>query len=312
MIWCDNSILESVAKCSTQVLMRYVFGWGTKGGKIMANAGKAIHKSHEVWFSRWDLTAAMAEFDRYYAAWVEPDAQELEPKDACQKENLRAVVEQYYKNHGQDFFPFEPQVAGMEQVHGSTFGEIEGEEVMFFGLIDLPVREKKTGALYACDHKNRFGYINEWWTKKFALTSQFTGYVWLLQKLYNEMVPGVYVNAIQVQKLPDPTTRKCATHKVPYSQCWEQHAKSQLFITTRTPIAIQCWETQARALAARYVRLKKVFQTIQMVQYAPDEGRFSGACVFCDFRKWCRADRPVGMIEGMFINEPWEPWKEGK
>jgi hypothetical protein len=312
MIWVDNSILEATAKCSTQVLMRYVFGWATKGGKIMANAGKAIHKSHESWFANWQVEHAMQVFDHWYEQWVAPDAAELEPKDPCNKENLRAVVEQYYLNHPADFFPFTPLVEWMEKVHAFTFGEIAGEEVMFFGLVDLPVREKKTNALYVCDHKNRFGYINEWWTKKFALTSQFTGYIWVLQKLHNEMVPGVYVNAIQVQKLPDPTTRKCSIHKTPYAECWQQHANSQLFITTRTPQALECWETQAKALAARFVNLKKAFSSVEMVPYAPDEGRFSGACVFCDFRKWCRADRPVKLVEGMFVHEPWEPWKEGE
>ena len=58
-VWVDNSILESVAKCSTQALMSYVFHWATAGNKLVANVGKAIHAAHQVWFSTWHLIDSM-------------------------------------------------------------------------------------------------------------------------------------------------------------------------------------------------------------------------------------------------------------
>jgi hypothetical protein len=305
-IWVDNSILESVAKCSTQDLMRYVFGYTTVGGRVLADAGKTIHASHAVWFTNWDITEAMAEFDVQYELLLGREVAGMEPKDPCQKANLRAVTEQYYLTHGREFFPFDPIVEGIEKVHHTPLVD----DIEFFGLIDLPAREKKTSALYAVDHKNRFGYINDWWTKKFSLTSQFSGYIWLLQQIYNETVPGIYINAIQVQKLPDPTTTRCKTHKIAYADCRLQHAKSQLFISSRTPQALAGWHVQAITLAKRHKQLMQAFPSVDMVQYAPDEGRFSGACVFCDFRKWCRADRVPALIDGMFVHDPWEPWKE--
>jgi hypothetical protein len=118
----------------------------------------------------------------------------------------------------------------------------------------------------------------------------------------------MYINAIEVKKLPDPSTRKCRTHGVPYEQCRLQHANWQLFISTRTPMAIAGWETQAKALAKKFLMLKGAFGSVEMVQYAPDEGRFNGACTFCDFRKWCRADRAPQMVDGLFVVDKWEPW----
>jgi hypothetical protein len=305
MIWIDNSILESVAKCATQAIMRYGFGYTTPEGKKFANAGKLVHECHASYFSNWSAPAAMAVFDARYDALLGDSVDSMDGKDACQKENMRDLVQQYYLTHPQEYFPFEPVVEGIEKVHSSQLAE----DVMFFGLVDLPVREKATGALYACDHKNRFGYISEWWTKKFSLTSQFTGYVWVLQQMYGETVPGVYINAIQMQKLPDPTSTKCKTHKVPYEQCRLQHAKAQLFISTRSPVALEKWYVQAKHLAKRYRLLLQAFASVDMVQHAPDEGRFNGACTFCDFRKWCRADRTPQMVEGMFTVDRWAPWE---
>ncbi|GAG33484.1 unnamed protein product, partial [marine sediment metagenome] len=245
----------------------YVFHWTTTGGKLMANVGKAIHTGHQVWFSDWDVGGAMLAFTADYDKLIGAEADGLEPKDPCQRENVYAIVEQYYLTHPKEFYPFEPIVEGIEKVHSAPLVD----DVQFFGLVDLPAREKKTNALCVVDHKNRFGYISEWWTKKFSLTSQFSGYIWVLQKMYNEIVPSVYINAIQVQKLPDPTTTRCKTHKVPYKECRLQHATSQMFISSRTPLAIQCWETQAIALARKFKLLKTAFTSVDMVPYAPDE-----------------------------------------
>jgi len=304
-VWVDNSILEATATCHTQVLMRYVFGYCLKEGLKIPNTGKAIHKAHETWFTTWQVEPAIAALEAAYDEWVGPYAADMEPGDDCQKQNVVDIVRQYYTNHPKESFPFEPIVEGIEQVHHAPLVD----DIEFFGLIDMPVRAKVVGSLHVCDHKNRFGYINEWWTKKFSLTSQFTGYVWLLQTLYNETVPGVYINAIQVKKLPDPTSTRCKTHKVPMSECRLEHATSQLFISQRTPVAIEKWHGEAVRLAREFKWLKENYVGVEMVQHARDQGRFNGGCTFCDFRKWCRADRVPKLADGMFVIDHWKPWE---
>lgn len=302
----DNSILEAVAKCSTQALMRYHYGYATDEGMNKANAGKVWHSSNEVWFSTWDETAAMVRFDQEYDRLLGEAQQGMEPKDPLQRENLKEIALQYYRAHPQTFWPFEPIVRGIEKVHAAPL--MDG--VMFFGLVDLPCREKKTGALYVCDHKTRHGYINEWWTKKFALGSQLTGYVWVLEKLYGESVPGVYINALAVQKLPDPTSTRCRVHKRPYKECRLQHANWELFIVGRSPELLAQWEVDAKGLARWWLKLTQAFPTVDMVKYAQMEGTFTGACVFCDFKKFCRAGRAEAMANSLYKIEHWRPWEE--
>jgi len=301
----DNSMLGSVARCQTMALMRYVFGYTTSEGMAMANAGTVWHKSNEVWFKTFDIELTMDAFDVEYDKLLGAEQEKMEPKDPKQKQNFRDIAYQYYLAHPPEFFPFEPIPEGIEAVH--KFPLIDGVE--FFGLIDLPVRERKIGALYVCDHKTRHGYINQWWTNKFGLTSQFSGYIWLLQQLYQETVPGIYINALAVQKLPDATGTKCRIHKVPQKDCRLQHAKWQLFISTRSPQALIDWETDAKLLAAEFLLLKKAFTSVDMVKYAPQRGKFNEACTFCDYKKFCKADRAAHMAESLFTVKHWRPWE---
>lgn len=301
----DNSILSSVALCDTQAIMSYHFGYRTPGGKVKANIGKAIHEAHAVWFSSWDQASAMSTFDAAYDRLVSAEeVAAMEPNDPCIKANVQEILATYYSIRPKSFFPFDPIVEGIEQVHKMPL--MEGVE--FFGLVDLPVRERATGALMVCDHKNRFGYINDWYTKDFRLKSQFTGYVWVLQRLYDEVVSGVYVNALAVQKLPNNTTTRCRVHKVPYNQCRLEHVDAKLFVVSRPHYLLESWERLAKKYAQRWLELKKMVSGVEMVKYLEDNGTFTGGCTFCEFKKFCASGRSENSV-GKFTVEHWRPWE---
>ena len=118
------------------IYLQYIFDYTTKEGKLIANVGKVIHESHQVWFKAWDIDKALIAFDEAYSRLVGVAAEGLEPKDPCQFANVRAIVEQYYLTHGADFFPFNSIEEGIERVHAAPLVD----DIMFFGLIDLPVK----------------------------------------------------------------------------------------------------------------------------------------------------------------------------
>lgn len=304
----DNSMLEAVALCDTKALMQYKFGLVSAGGKVKANIGKAIHSAHHVYFMGWDSGPAMEVFSAQYDRLVsDAECADMEANDPCIKANVTEILAQYYKTRPKAFFPFTPLVEGMEMVHKVPLAD----GVEFFGLIDMPVRENSTGALMVCDHKNRFGYINEWWTKAFGIKSQFSGYVWVLQRLFDEAVPGIYINALAIQKIPNPTTTRCKVHKVPYNQCRLQHVTAKLFVVSRGHEMLGQWEADAKALAARWLRLKAACSGVDMVKYMGMQGAFSGGCTFCDYKKFCSAGRSERLIDGLFVESHWRPWEEG-
>ena len=303
----DNSILEAVALCDTKAVMQYKFGLVSDGGKVKANIGKAIHHAHESYFTDWNADNALAIFNSAYDRLVtEQECADMEANDPCVKANVEQILAQYYRIRPPSYFPFTPIVEGIEKVHKVPL--MDGVE--FFGLIDLPVRENATGALMPCDHKNRFGYINEWWTKAFGIKSQFSGYVWVLQRMFDEPVSGIYVNALAIQKLPNATTTRCRVHKVPYNQCRMEHVTAKLFVMSRGHEMLVQWEADAKALAAKWLRLKNACQGPEMVKYMGMQGAFSGGCTFCDYKKFCRSGRSERLIDGLFVESHWRPWED--
>jgi len=140
-------------------------------------------------------------------------------------------------------------------------------------------------------------------------------YIWLKQQTTDEIVTGAYINAIQLNKLPDVRYKqdggeyKCKTHKCVISECRQQHANFALGITTRTPEALADWHKDAVALAKRFKVLTEYFGDRALLPYVPQQGKFNGGCTFCQFKDFCVANRNPDLIESMLVHSPWEPWE---
>lgn len=65
-LYVDNSILKSVATCSTQDMMRYGKSWTSESQGGPLHAGTALHKAMEVWFGGASATRALRAFDEAY------------------------------------------------------------------------------------------------------------------------------------------------------------------------------------------------------------------------------------------------------
>jgi len=297
----DNSRLVATASCSTQALLRYHFGYTSVEEKIAAEAGKGAHKALAAFFKGESVEASIEEFSAYYKAMAEEN---VPSTDRLAWVNVADVMQEFFDTHPIDRFPFEPMVEHIETgVQVPLVDDIE-----FFALIDLPVREKNTGALYPVDHKTT-GKISSWWAKKFRIGSQMTGYVWAMQQKFGEQSPGAFINAIEFSKLPD-STKKCKVHKVPYIECRKQHMKSDLFIVGRDEYMLTSfWLGQAKMLAKRFFALCQAYPTLEYLQYAPVEGQFNDSCTFCEFKDFCLSGRKPELVEGLYVYKPWEPWE---
>ena len=297
---CDNTLLSDFASCEAMGIARHVLGLRSKKAKIAADIGNAYHTALELHFRGRGKRDVVAAFETAYDRVL--PAGQVPPEPRFEKANCVRIMERYCEVHGLDRFPFEP--IEFEKVIGAPLDE--SGEFIFYGKRDLRIRAKTGGTTHPLDHKTT-GRITDWWSRKFRMTSQMSGYCWLESQMTGTPCLECYVNAIEVGKLPEGN-RKCATHKVKYKECGKEHAKFELLIYTRTPEQIEKWRQDAIVLARRAQTLGAGFPSIEYLPYAWRNGAFSEKCVFCEYKDWCATGFNAAMADELVTFEKWEPW----
>ena len=297
-----NSRLSAMATCETQALMQYVYDFQKAEESVAAECGKAAHVALAHHFAGGAMGDCLDAFEREYRELSE---KEVATDDRLDWRNVRDVLQRYIETHSVERFPFEPIVEGIET---PVMVPLIDGEVEFYALIDLPSRDKATGGRYPVDHKTT-GRITSWWAKKFHLSSQMTGYMYAESVHSGEAVPGAFINAIELGKLPTAKT-KCRVHKVPYYECRLEHTKFELFVVNRTPPAMEQWLKDAKVLAMKFKTMALALPKVEMIGFAKQQGVFNNGCTFCDFKDFCAAGRPPEMAASMFIKKRWAPWDE--
>jgi hypothetical protein len=284
--------------------MRYGLHYTSKKEQAAAMAGKAGHKAFKAYFAGEGKEKALIDFDEVYAPFcVENPPQE----ERLSYQNVADIMEEWLRMHEGKTWPFVPVVEQLEK--GVKVVLCEGIE--FFALIDMPVRTHE-GSPAVADHKTT-GRINDWWLRKFRLASQLTGYAWALGVSTGEDVERVFVNVLELPKLPEPSTKKCRTHGVAYEECRLKHFNFQLTVMSRSEAIKHQWLCDAKLLAQKFLSLKKAFTSVEFVPYLDleMEGAFNNGCTFCEFQDWCRTDRTPGWAEQNLVKQEWSPWEEG-
>lgn len=300
----DNSRLCAVATCTTKAILRYVHDLASKEEKIARFAGKIMHEALARFYRGMDVALVVVEFEKEYRATAD---ELVPPDDRLAYTNVVDILQEYCETHPPDRLPFTIETEGIEKCVSAYLDDERTIEL--YCKLDMPVREKATGALHVCDHKTT-GKVSPWWAKKFRLGSQLTGYIWSLAEEYGEVVPGAYINAIEMGKLPD-SSRKCKKHGVPFYECRRQHTKFELFVTSRTPEDLENWRKDAVVLGKRLMVLEQAYgASVELVRFAPQEGKFNDGCTFCEFREFCAAQRLPEFAESMLVKDPWRPWLE--
>ncbi len=306
-LYIDNSTLKAVAKCSTEAMLRYAYGWTTAEERAALLAGTAFHSLAEQHFKGAGASVSLGAFDATYREWSEAN---VSPTDRLAWGNLSRIVRRWIEAHPVAGLPFTVNPDLVEV--GFAFPLVPDGSIVFCGRLD-GVAEYQ-GSLYVLEHKTT-GRISLDWLDTFALDSQLSGYLWAAQQHTGKPVVGAFLNALEFSKLPGGTTasggpaRKCPDHKVTYDECGDMHATFRMTAVTRTPAAIEEWYKTAIHLARRYQDMLARWPKIEQLGSVRTQGRWNGSCRFCGFKEFCKLDRPMHYIaNGNLIHQPWRPY----
>jgi hypothetical protein len=269
------------------------------GEKLAADMGNCYHAALEEHFRGKGKAKVMQIFEIEYDKLVPIGEFPSEPRFA--KPNVMMIMERYVDVHPLEKFPF--VALEWEETKGLKLSE----EVMFWVKRDMLVEDRISGLREPLDHKTT-GKVTDWWIKKFRHSSQFSGYIYVTGELEKMPCESIYVNALEIGKLPD-STRKCKTHGVKYSECSKEHAKFDLLRYSRTRKQLDKWKEDALAIAKKAEILFKIFADIDLLQYARRNGSFNNGCTFCEFKGWCLMGFKKEGMEEFVVGERWEPWK---
>lgn len=323
----DNTILSSVAECETRAYVEHAVGLVPKVRGLALEAGQALHAMLAVFLPARDRRAmarGLAQLEGYRTVVEAAIARGEEVPGRYGADRVQAIGKQWMERNIGGNFPFlvfpkllERSLAvPMRDRDGDLVSRREtGARVWYSAKLDAAVRRAESGVRWSMDHKTCVR-ATDWKIEKWKSSSQFTGQVYVIRRDAERrgeddpQVGGVIVNAIE---LPDPHTsdRKCPTHRRPYTACSVQHAGGTYVYVTRTAAEEAAWLDTAVAMVHRFDRLltRGKAEGIEGVEAMPMRGRFTGACAFCDMKKWCDAGRPIGqrVLDITFRPYQWDP-----
>lgn len=307
----DNSMLRSSFTCTMQAWTRYGQHLTSQDQRAELLSGSAGHAALETYHKTHAIQPALEAFDALYRDWGSAN---VEPDERLAYHNVRAILEQFLLKHhsGAEPWRYVPDVNYIEvpfEVALDDHGDF-----LFIGRIDLV---GTYNGHYVVNENKFTGWIDEEWKRGFRLDSQLSGYFYGCKygkvngQVLNLPIMGGFVTAIQLSKLPQALDRKCYGkngHGVKYSECRLQHAKWEIFgPIPREEQVIHNWRMDALEGAKR---LKRVFEDAPLLAQAGSimqEGVFTRACRWCEFKKVCETGRdPKGML-GKLIVSKWDP-----
>jgi PD-(D/E)XK nuclease superfamily protein len=336
-VYVDNSTLRAVAECDTRGVLRHVLGYTVQEEAHALEVGTAAHEVLADYLGGKPAAYCTRKFGLLYQPYSDlhvlgrldsPSAPN--PYYRLSYENVSLILNEWFETHSLASFPFlvNPKMieVGFEiplddecvcghsesahrpgcQWRGKCGCTDYRPAFVMWGRLDAIVQANHDRSLYVLDHKTT-GRLTPYWTEKFRNDSQMTGYVWAAQRTLGQHIVGVFINAIELSKLPSDPVRKCTRHGVTYSECGPRHTKAELLIYTRTPEQLEQWRLTALSLARRYRELLKT----PHIEALPDvrmQGTFTGACGFCEFNKFCQAGRPTEYAGSMLVHQPWRPY----
>lgn len=297
----SNNTLGAVAKCSTMTVLRYGFMRESAAEAPALKAGSAVHTCLEVWWKGGTRKEALVALRREYKEWAEEN---IDPEDKWKGgyswENIRKLMGFVLARYPLAALPFtvDPNMVEVSfAVPLTKKGDIE-----LIGIMDAAnVRDRRTKRLYGVDHKTTKAINAPWFLPQFRMGSQMTGYLWAQREMVPEKVVGIYVNAVQLGKLPwlSNPEHKCSEHKMEVQDCWPEHINVQLILIERTEEQIRAWKRDSIRLAHRYMDLMEDYPTVDHLPKVPQEGKYNSSCTMCDYQEFCFAGRPVDRLDVM-------------
>jgi len=273
------------------------------------NSGTAVHVALAHYLDGVSRENCLSIFDDQYRTWSIDNVLET---DRLSFGNVYQILDYWLEMNPLSDWAFEPVPGTIERPLSAPLCQIGDVQVMYVGMLDALVRDRRNGQLCVLDHKTT-GTINQPWINKFQLASQFSGYLWLARQTFpGEAVNACYVNGIELSKVPT-SNRKCVKHGVLYEECGILHPNHTILgPITRSDDQIRAWYDTACKLAKHFVNLAAWFPELTDVGQLHQQGTFNNSCGFCSFQTFCRMDRPVDRIDSLLVHHPWRSLLELK
>lgn len=298
----DNSILEAVARCSREAVIKYIWHFDSKEASAPRDVGSAVHAALSSHFAGLDKGRVLRVLVDAYNTYVDPASISSVKYTLA---NIENIVARWIDVNAVEKLPFD--ILSNEKTAVVPFNTTRNQ---YFAMKrDLLIRAHDNGMLSPLDHKTTGSINSPYWLRQFRLNSQFTGYVWATGIETNEIVDRIWINAIETSKLPDSSRKKCKTHGVTYAECAHLHARFKFFTAYRSAFTIAAWKTQTQRLFDIFTALH-AYNDFSMLAIIPAEGVFRNACRFCDLRDFCAADCTRDAFESLLTHKKWEPWNE--
>lgn len=274
-------------------------------------SGTAAHAALAEFFKGRGIAAALQAFDDVYKDWALAN---VPADDRLCYANTRAILQQWFSlNQGKLPYTVLPDLV---EVYFEVPLDDQGA-ITYCGIMDAVVQ--MGGHLYTLENKTT-GNV-DFKEAEFPLSSQLSGQVFgaqyglvnggsLALRLQGGMIAGAMVNAIEFKNLPgrDTPDKKCRTHGTPYTECRVFHANCRLLGPyPRDKAMVDAWRMDALMLAERFQQLREQAPDLSYAQTVAQEGTFTGACRFCEFKTVCVAGRDPGMIAANLVESEWKP-----
>ena len=310
----DNSTLSTLQTCSTKAVIKYGLHRAVPGAMVAAKVGQAVHSALERYLADYNAEMAMDTFSVAYQNLELPV--DLEPR--LLYNNVHDILIDWFASHGRNRWPFEfygdklelPIEVDLVSDYVNHSTSQREHAITYTGRIDALVKAKDSDTWYILDHKTS-GNPSTWWAKQFELSSQLTGYIWAVQRMYPELyIAGAFINAIHLGDIPN-SNRKCSTHGMKYEDCGLLHLRHHLYGPyLRSRGEITNWLFDVVLLSNRWRTLLDLVEGNPAValQAVPQEGRWLyQGCSNCELSDFCKTGRQWNMIQAGTIEERWDP-----
>lgn len=339
-VYVDNTTLGTVARCETAAALKGALGYtvleeahaleiGTVTHEIMADY-LAQRYNAELCLKKYELL--WGPYSKFYALDNVPSPSMPNPHYRLSLTNTLPILREWFERRPLESFPFSinPNMVeigfAVPLIDECVCGHVEAEHkergcrfrptcgcteyrpaFVFWGRADAVVQAQHDLSLYVLDHKTT-GRITSYWADQFLNDSQMSGYIWAIQKTLGQHLAGIFINAIEFSVLPG-SNRKCNDHGTVYAECGPMHMKEQLLVFTRSPTQLDQWHRDAVRLARQYQAILDATESNEDVLKQPMRGTFHKSCTFCDFKRFCQAERPMELIDSMLEYRPWVPFE---
>lgn len=301
----DYSTLKDTV-CSTRAALRHALGRRPKAVGLPLTRGSLLHEAIASWIEGDDIDTVVTTFKAAYKPAFEAaeKAGLVTAEEPWHWKTSAIILRHTLMQWAEKPLPY-VGVPGMVEVAVVKKELLPG--IDYVALLDWVVRSS-TGSIWLLDWKTKKS-LTPWFAEQEKVSAQYVGQLACAEENGME-ASGALAVGLEFGKL-NSSPRKCPKHSVPYAECALEHVNAPKIVPIQpTAAEIASWEVTAQRLTKKLLKVKERVTAIKDVAGEPQEGRFVGACTFCDFKQYCELGRPSNWINRMTVEEWWNPLTE--